>query len=168
MSSQQSQQLGPSPRHDPEAHEGRVARRVWWFRVILFTAAGLVLAWNAWTYLWPLLYPHLFRVTLPDEVPIEAVVAEFNADPEAAAKKYDNKRIVVVGKLVVEPATSDKPGRIYFQLPGGVQVPVDFFDPDDAGSVDPGDQVSLSGLMQRKAAGQVWLVGAGQMPTSEP
>jgi hypothetical protein len=166
MSSQpRQQQAHPQPPRQDTPEEA-AARRRRWLRIAVFTAAGLVLAWNAWAYLWPELYPRLFPVTLPDEVSIESVVAEFNDDP-AAAKKYENKRIVVVGKLVIDEPKDGKPARIYYQLAGqdGAQIPVDFYDIDDAGTVDPGDQVSLSGVMRRKPSGEIWLVGAGQMPT---
>jgi len=43
-------------------------------------------------------------------------------------------------------------------------VPVEFFDIDDAGSVDPGDQVALSGLIKREGAGKFRFVNAGLMP----
>jgi len=169
MSSQQRQQA-PAQRKRPLTPEEVAHRWRLGAKIALFTAAGLIVLYLSWTYLVPLLQPRLFPARLPDEIPIEDIVAEFKDDADAAARKYDNKRIVVEGKLVVEPAKPGKAGgrRIYFQVSDGngddLEVPVEFFDIDDAGSVDPGDQVALSGLIKREGAGKFRFVNAGLMP----
>jgi len=162
------QQITARARED--TREGMAARRRKWRNLVIFSLAGLVLAYDAWLYLWPILYPRLFPVRLPVEVPIEEVIGEFNDDATAAAAKYANKRIVVVGKLVVEQAKPGKAGggRIFFMVSDGngedLEVPVEFFDIDDAGSCDPGDQVALSGLIKHEGPGKFRFVSAGDMP----
>ncbi len=142
--------------------------------IAIFSLAALVLAYDAWLYVWPALYPRLFPARLPDEVPIEQVIGEFNDDPAAAAKKYADKRIVVVGQLVVEKVNTGHAGggRIYFKVPDGdgdnLEVPVEFFDIDDAGSCDSGDQIAVSGLIKREGPGKFRFVSAGEMPSSPP
>ena len=101
---------------------------------------------------------------------MKAFLSEFDANPAAAAKKYDNKRIVVAGKMVVEPAKPGTAGggRIFLQVTDAqgenLEVPVEFFDIDDAGSVESEDRVSLSGLIKYEGPGKFRLVGAGEMP----
>jgi hypothetical protein len=161
-------------REREETLEGMAARRRKWRNLVVFSLAGLVLACDAWIYVWPMLYPRLFPVRLPDEVPIEQVIGEFNDDATAGAARYANKRIVVVGQLVVEEAKPGQAGssRIFFKVSDGhgedLEVPVEFFDIDDAGSVDPGDQVALSGLIKREGPSKFRFIGAGQMPVPLP
>ena len=170
MSSQQKQSSRP-PQKPELTPEERAARWVFWRRVVIFSAAGLAIIYLSWAYVWPWLHPRAAPVTLPDEVAIEEVAAEFDADSAAASKKYANKRIVVVGNLVVTAPTKEKRSAIFFQLPGDkedeARVPVEFFDIDDAGSVDPGDHVSVSGVMKYEGPGKLRVVGAGRMPSPE-
>ncbi len=159
----------PAPYKPPPTREEVAQRWRFWSKIALFTTFGLVMVWLAWAYLWPVLYPRVFPVKLPDEALLEDVVAEFNDDPDAAAKKYINRRIVVEGKLVVEEPTPGKAGgsRVYFQVTDAngddLEVPVEFFDIDDSGGVEPGDQVALSGVLKRDGPGKFRLTGAGRM-----
>jgi hypothetical protein len=136
------------------------AARRWrrWRNIAVFSALALVLGYYVWVYLVPMLTLRMFPVKLPDEVPLEEVVAEFNDDSDEATKKYNNKRIVVVGKLIKEIATKDGPpeargGRIYYELAETegeeARVPCEFFDQDDAETVTAGDSVKLSGVLKR-------------------
>jgi hypothetical protein len=161
----------PRPQSAPETREEAALRWRRYGRYALLAAGGLALIYLAWAYLWPMIHPRMLPVELPPEVSIEEVVADYRDDGTAADKKYGGKRIVVVGRLVVEPPKGGKPALIFYQLPGEneeeARVPVEFFDIDDATTVDPGDQVSLSGVIKPGAAGKLRLVGAGKMPTPE-
>jgi hypothetical protein len=168
-SPQQGQQLGsrtgetkptqPKARKKPETPEEAALRwRRWrWYGVIItFT---VLIIYYSWAYLIPWIWRELFPVTLPDPVFIEEVVAEFEADPQAAEKKYENKRIVVTGKLFTVS------GRVYFQLSEGEQqeVECDYFDIDDVEGLGTknGEEVTLTGVMRRSPTGAIRLVGAG-------
>ena len=153
-------------RENPAEAAQRLRR---WGKYGVFTALALVAAYYSWVYLWPLIFPQVFPPEPMEQLTIEEVVAEFKDDPQAAEKKHTNKRIVVEGNLRIETPKKGAPntgGRIYFELPGEkgetVKVFCEFYDIDDAGSIDPGDGVRVSGLIQRAGPKDIKIVGASR------
>ena len=154
----QRKQQNAAPRKKQETPEEAAHRWRWWRNVSILTAAGLVLGYYAWVYLVPMFMQSAFPFRLPDEVAIEEVVAEIRDDPEAA-KKYANKRIIVVGKIIVEhekKGKTDKIAHVYYQLANEEgeegQIPVVFADVDDALNVTSGDTVRCSGVLKSEGA----------------
>jgi len=164
--SQRRQQRTVQRRRENPAEAAQHWRR--WAKYGVFTALALVAVYSSWVYLWPLIFPQVFPPEPMEQLTIDEVVAEFRDTPQAAEKKYTNKRITVEGNLRVEAAKKGtaNTGRIYFELPGekgeNVKVYCEFFDIDDAGSIDPGDGVRISGLIQRAGPRDIKIVGAAR------
>jgi hypothetical protein len=144
--------------------EEAAARWRFWRNTAIFAVAALVVGYTAWSYLSPWIFGMMFPVKLPDTVTIEDVVAEFNDDAEAAARKYTGKRIVVEGNLLLGQEGKTK-GILYYSIPGDkegeeTQVVCEFFDTDDAQGVDPGEHVCLAGLIKKVGPREFRLEGA--------
>jgi hypothetical protein len=168
---EEQRKLKTLQRKKQETPEEAAQRWRRWGKYALFTTAALVILYSSWVYLWPLIYPRVFVPKPFEELTIEEVAADFNDDGRAAEEKYRNKRVVVVGKLVVEPVKKGAPaaaraGRIYFELAGAkgddARVYCEFFDLDDAESIDPGEEVRISGVIERAGPKGIKVAGASR------
>jgi tetratricopeptide (TPR) repeat protein len=97
---------------------------------LIWTAAVVVLGIAAY-YGWEWRKAHR-RVDPP--LLAEAVCEEFGTDPRTANQKYTNRRICVVGKLLIEPAAGGREARDVFLIgpaEGKLQIHCDFIEPGD-------------------------------------